>query len=220
MAVYIVLLGPPGAGKGTQAERISEDLSIPHISTGDLFRENLKNKTALGIEAQGYMNVGKLVPDTLTINMVKERLSRPDCQNGALMDGFPRTSAQAEAFDAMLADDFQSKVCCVPCIEVAPEKLIERLSGRWMCPDGHVFHKVFKPETVEGVCDSCNKPLYQREDDKVETVQKRIQVYENQTAPLIDYYQKQGVLRSVDGEQSIEAVSKAILAEIHGVISR
>jgi adenylate kinase len=211
MATFIVLLGPPGAGKGTQAQIISETMNLPHISTGDLFREHLKNQTELGKEAQTYMSKGQLVPDSLTIEMVKDRLSRKDCENGALLDGFPRTSAQAEAFDKMLAESFNGKVDCVPCIEVDTELLIDRLCGRWMCPNGHVFHKTFNPPKESGVCDICGCALYQRDDDKIETVSKRIDVYEAQTAPLIKYYEQQNVLQRIDGTQSIDLVSRDIL---------
>ena len=214
MGTYIVLLGAPGAGKGTQAQRISEKLNLPHISTGDLFRENLKNQTELGKKAQVFMNAGQLVPDDVTIDMVKSRISDPDCVNGAILDGFPRTIEQATAFDAMLAESFQAKITCVPCIQVKLEILVNRLSGRWMCPEGHVYHKIYNPEKVKGTCDICSRPLYQREDDKVETVEKRIEVYEKQTAPLIDTYQKQGILYFVDGTQEIDAVTADILAVI------
>ena len=210
MANYYVLLGPPGAGKGTQAKLISEKIGVAHISTGDLLRENVKNETELGKEAQEYMNSGRLVPDGLIISMVRERIAKPDCSAGALMDGFPRTVAQAEAYDEMLRDAFGVKIDCVPCIEVPAEQLIERLSGRKMCPQGHVFHKLFKPETVEGICDECGGALYQRDDDKVETVTKRIEVYEAQTAPLIAYYEKAGTLAKIDGTKSIEDVTAQI----------
>ncbi len=218
MATFIVLLGPPGAGKGTQAKIVSEVMNLPHISTGDLFREHLKNQTELGKEAQIYMNKGQLVPDSLTIEMVKDRLSRKDCEKGALLDGFPRTSAQAEAFDNMLAESFNSKVDCVPCIEADIKLLIERLSGRWMCPNGHVFHKAFNPPKEPGVCDICGSTLYQRDDDKIETVSKRIEVYEAQTAPLIQYYEKQNVLKRIDGTQSIELVSRDILDVLKKIV--
>jgi len=211
MAIFIVLLGPPGAGKGTQAQIISQTMDLPHISTGDLFRENTKNQTELGKEAQSYMNQGQLVPDSLTISMVKERLSRKDCVNGALLDGFPRTSAQAQAFDKMLLETFNSKVDCVPCIDVEADYLIERLCGRRMCPNGHVFHVKFNPPKESGVCDICGSALYQREDDKIETVSKRIAVYEAQTAPLIQYYKNQNVLYMIDGTQKIDSVSADIL---------
>lgn len=210
MANYYVLLGPPGAGKGTQAKLISEKIGVAHISTGDLLRENVKNETDLGKEAQAYMNSGRLVPDGLIISMVRERIAKPDCAAGALMDGFPRTVAQAEAYDEMLRDAFGVKIDCVPCIEVPAEQLIERLSGRKMCPQGHVFHKLFKPEKVEGICDECGGALYQRDDDKVETVTKRIEVYEAQTAPLIAYYEKAGTLAKIDGTKSIEDVTVQI----------
>ena len=214
MANYYVLLGPPGAGKGTQAKLISEKIGVAHISTGDLLRENVKNRTVLGLEAQGYMNSGRLVPDDLIISMVRERIALPDCSKGALMDGFPRTVAQAEAFDKMLQDAFNAKIACVPCIEVPAVLLIERLSGRTMCPNGHVFHQVFNPPAAEGVCDECGAALYQRDDDKVETVTKRIEVYENQTAPLIAYYDQAGILARVDGTQQIDSVTAQIFSAL------
>lgn len=210
MAKYYVLLGPPGAGKGTQAKLISEKIGVAHISTGDLLRENVKNHTALGREAEGFMNSGRLVPDDLIISMVRERIGEPDCAQGALMDGFPRTVAQAEAFDRMLGESFGAKISCVPCIDVPAVLLIERLSGRMMCPNGHVFHQVFNPPAAEGVCDECGAALYQRDDDKVETVTRRIEVYENQTAPLIAYYEKVGILVKIDGKQRIEGVTAQI----------
>ncbi len=211
MATFIVLLGPPGAGKGTQAKKISEILKLPHISTGDLFRENLSDQTELGKEAGLYINQGLLVPDSLTIAMVKDRLSREDCAQGAVLDGFPRTLAQAEAFDQMLRESFDSKVDCVPCIDVDAGLLVERLSGRWMCPNGHVFHATFTPPKVPGVCDICGSELYQRDDDKAETVSKRIEVYNAQTAPLIQYYERQNVLKKIDGAQDIDSVTRDIL---------
>lgn len=211
---FVVLLGPPGAGKGTQAKAAAEKLQIPHISTGDLFRDNLKNQTELGKTAQAYMNSGQLVPDEVTIAMVADRISRADCEKGALLDGFPRTIAQAEAFDKMLGEQFGTSICCVPLIELANEVLVSRLSARWMCPQGHVFHEVNNPPKVEGVCDVCGATLYQREDDKAETILRRIEVYENQTAPLIDYYEKKGVLHRVAGDRTIGAVSADILSVI------
>ncbi len=211
---FVVLLGPPGAGKGTQAKVAAEKLQIPHISTGDLFRDNLKNQTELGKTAQSYMNSGKLVPDEVTIAMVADRISRTDCEKGALLDGFPRTIAQAEAFDKMLGIQFGTSICCVPLIDLANEVLVSRLSGRWMCPQGHVFHEANNPPIVEGVCDVCGSTLYQREDDKTETILRRIEVYENQTSPLIDYYEKKGVLYRVAGDRTIDAVSADILSVI------
>jgi adenylate kinase len=218
MPTYIVLLGPPGAGKGTQAQVISERLSLPHISSGDIFRENLKEKTDLGELAKGYMDRGELVPDDVTIAMIRDRLSRPDARPGALLDGFPRTPTQAEALADMLTD-FGGTVNGVPYIRVPEDELIERLSGRWVCrAEGHVFHEKFNPPETPGICDYDGSELYQREDDKPETVKHRIRVYMEQTAPLIEYYQKRGKLIEVDGTQSIEDVSKDLLAALSKVV--
>ena len=214
MPTYIVLLGPPGAGKGTQAQIISEQLGLPHISSGDIFRENLKNKTELGQMAEGYMKRGELVPDDVTIAMIRERLSRTDCQPGALLDGFPRTPAQAEALETMLSE-FSGKVDAVPYISVPAEILIERLTGRWTCrAEGHVFHEKYNPPKEAGHCDFDGSELYQRDDDKAETVTQRIRVYLDQTKPLIEYYRQQGVLVEVDGTQSIEQVAAELLAAL------
>ena len=177
MAEFIVLLGPPGAGKGTQAEAISEEKNLPHISSGDIFRENLKNQTELGKLAGGYINKGELVPDDVTIAMIKDRLSLPDCGAGALLDGFPEHPAQAQALDEML-EDLDGKVVAVPYIKVDEDELIERLTGRWTCPVcGRVFHVKFNPPKTAGICDDDGAELYQRDDDKVETVTNRIRVY-------------------------------------------
>ena len=212
MPAYIVLLGPPGAGKGTQAQIISEKLGLPHISSGDIFRENLKNQTELGKLAKGFMDRGELVPDDLTIDMIRERLVRPDCAQGALLDGFPRTVAQAKALDGMLAE-FNGKVNAVPYINVPESVLVERLTGRWTCrAEGHVFHEKFSPPKVAGVCDHDGSELYQRADDNVETVTRRIRVFLDQTRPLIEYYQQAGSLLEVDGTQSIEKVGADLLA--------
>ena len=217
MPAYVVLLGPPGAGKGTQAQIISEKLGLPHISSGDIFRENLKSQTELGKLAKGYMDRGELVPDDLTISMIRDRLGRPDCTAGALLDGFPRTVAQASALDAMLAD-FSGKVNAVPYINVPESVLIERLTGRWTCrAEGHVFHQKFSPPKTAGVCDYDGSELYQRADDNVETVTNRIRVFLDQTRPLIEYYQQAGSLLEVDGTQSIEKVGADLLA---GLASR
>jgi adenylate kinase len=217
MPTYIVLLGPPGAGKGTQAQIVSEKLDLPHISSGDIFRENLKKETELGKQAADFMNRGELVPDDLTIAMIRDRLSRPDCAHGALLDGFPRTPAQAQALDDMLAD-FQGKVNAVPYINVPEHVLVERLTGRWTCrAAGHVFHEKFNPPGQPGVCDYDGSELYQREDDKAETVIRRIRVYLEQTAPLIEYYRQVGVLIEVDGTKPIEQVGASLLAALSAV---
>lgn len=214
MPSYIVLLGPPGAGKGTQAQAISKKLKLAHISSGDIFRENLKGQTELGQKAKVYMDRGELVPDDLTIAMIQERLARPDCQAGALLDGFPRTPAQAQALAEMLVG-FQGEVVAVPYIYVPEAVLVERLTGRWTCrAQGHVFHEKHNPPVVQGRCDVDGSELYQREDDKAETVMNRIRVYMQQTAPLIEFYRGQGVLLEVDGTQSIEQVSEDLLAAL------
>jgi adenylate kinase len=212
MTVYIVLLGPPGVGKGTQAKIIAEATGLPHISSGDLFRENIKNATELGNLAQSYMNKGELVPDDVTIGMIRDRLSRPDCKAGALLDGYPRTTVQAEALEKLLAE-FGGRVNYVPYVTASDAILIERLSGRWTCKaNGHVFHEKYNPPKKPGVCDLDGSELYQRDDDKAETVTRRIQVYFAQTAPLIAYYRERGVLSEIDGAQPIEKVSADLLA--------
>jgi len=214
MPTYIVLLGPPGAGKGTQAQVVSKTLGLPHISSGDIFRENLKNQTELGKLAKGFMDRGELVPDDLTIAMIQERLSRPDCASGALLDGFPRTPAQGEALAAML-QGMQGKVNAVPYIKVDEQVLIERLTGRWTCrAQGHVFHEKYNPPKQAGVCDQDGSELYQRDDDKAETVINRIRVYFAQTAPLIEFYQRGDQLLEIDGTQPIEKVSTELLAAL------
>ncbi len=214
MPKYVVLLGPPGAGKGTQAEIISEKLGLAHISSGDIFRENLKAQTELGKLAQGYMNRGELVPDDVTIAMIRDRLQKPDTQNGALLDGFPRTPAQAGALAEMLAS-WGGKVDSVPYVAVPPEILIERLGGRWTCREqGHVYHEKYNPPKQAGRCDIDHSELYQREDDKPETVANRIKVYFQQTAPLIEYYRQKGLLREVDGTQPIEKVTGQMLKAV------
>ncbi len=214
MTTYIVLLGPPGAGKGTQAQLTAEKLGLAHISSGDIFRENLKAQTELGILAQSYMTKGELVPDDVTIAMIRARLQRPDCTNGALLDGFPRTPAQADALATMLAE-LGGTVKCVPLIQVPAEVLIERLTGRVSCrAAGHVYHTKYNPPRVDGICDEDGSELYQRDDDKPETVKNRIAVYERQTAPLIEYYTNLGLLVEVDGTQAIDRVSADLLAAV------
>jgi adenylate kinase len=216
MSQFIVLLGPPGAGKGTQAEAISDKLHLPHISSGDIFRENLKDQTELGRLAAGYINKGDLVPDDVTIAMIRDRLSRPDCCSGALLDGFPRTPFQAEALATMLAEK-NSQVMCVPYICVPDDVLIDRLAGRWTCRKaGHVFHERYNPPHQSGRCDFDGSELYQREDDKLETVKRRIRVYSEQTQPLIEYYRKHGVLIEVDGKKPIEQVTNDLLLALQG----
>ena len=210
MSVFIVLLGAPGAGKGTQAKILAHRTGLPQISTGDIFREHLSHQTELGKLAQQYMSKGELVPDDVTVAMVRERLARQDCKRGAVLDGFPRTPAQAEALDAMLAE-MGGKVGVVPFIKVPEDDLVERLSGRLICrAQGHIFHKKFNPPKVEGVCDFDGSELYQREDDRPEVVRHRIQVYLEQTMPLVAYYRNRGVLMEIDGTQPIETVTAAL----------
>jgi len=212
--LFLVLLGAPGAGKGTQARLLSEKLGIPQVSTGDIFRENLNKGTKLGLLAKGYMEKGELVPDEITVAMVKERISRPDCASGAILDGFPRTIAQAEALDRILAEKGAS-LTAVPYIKVSEEVLLARLSGRWICRNcGAVYHMIYNPPKVPGVCDICGGELYQREDDKPEVAKNRLKVYFEQTAPLIEYYKRRGLLVEVDGEQPIEKVQEDLEAII------
>jgi adenylate kinase len=204
---FYVFLGPPGAGKGTQAKVVAHQLGIPQISSGDLFRENLKNQTEMGLLANKYIKVGELVPDDVTVAMIRERISRTDCANGAILDGFPRTPAQAKAFDEILLET-GCKLHKVPYIKVPEEALIERLSGRLTCRDqGHVFHKQYNPPKEPGLCDFDGSELYQREDDQPKTVARRIRVYEEQTRPLIEYYLARGVLVEVDGDRDIETIT-------------
>jgi adenylate kinase len=216
-AMYIVLLGGPGAGKGTQAERLSGALEIPQVSTGDLFRENLAKETELGILAKGYMERGELVPDEVTVNMVRERLSRDDAAKGAILDGFPRTVAQAEALEAMLGA-MDSGLAVVPYIEVPAEILLARLGGRWTCSQcGAMYHQLFSPPVESGVCDRCGGQLYQRPDDTPETQKHRIDVYVKETSPLIEYYRDKGLLVEVDGRPGIDEIQAKLLEIIRSV---
>jgi len=217
IVMYLILLGPPGAGKGTQAEQLEKELHLPHVASGDLFRENLKNETELGLLAKTYMDRGDLVPDDVTIAMVRRRLQRPDCAQGAILDGFPRTQTQAEGLDKMLAD-MRRRLDGVLYIAVPDEELVRRLSGRWICRQCQTpYHTIFSPPAKEGICDACGGELYQRDDDRPETVQARLKVYHRQTAPLIDYYRQAGLLVEVDGSGDIETVSAALLEAVHNL---
>lgn len=214
MATYIVLLGAPGVGKGTQADILTQRTGLVHISTGDLFREHIRLDTELGKLAQKYMHKGGLVPDDVTVAMVKKRISRADCKLGVVLDGFPRTIAQAKATRAML-DEIGEEISVVPYITVSDDVLIKRLSGRRTCREnGHIFHVLFNPPKKEGVCDIDGSELYQRDDDTVETAKRRIQVYAKQTSPLIEYYRKEGKLAEIQGDQSIEDIAKDLLAVV------
>jgi adenylate kinase len=210
----ILLLGAPGAGKGTQAEVLRDTLHMAHVSSGDLFRLHMKNQTPLGLAAKGYYDRGELVPDDIVISMILDRLNEPDTANGVILDGFPRTVAQAEALGTAL-DAQGDRLGLALYINVPTEVLLDRLSGRWMCPDcGAVYHEKFNPPTVAGVCDNCGGALYQRVDDKRETTENRLRVYFEQTRPVIEYYRQKGVLNEVDGLQSIEQVTADLLARI------
>jgi adenylate kinase len=216
--LFVVLMGGPGAGKGTQAKRLEQTLGLPQIATGDLFREHLKNETELGMLARQYMDAGELVPDEVTVAMVKERISRPDCAEGALFDGFPRTLAQAQAFDDLLAR-LGGQINIVPYIHVDREALLARLAGRWTCSVcGRVYHVLFNPPQTAGICDRDGGELYQRADDTVETQKRRIEVYFKQTAPLVETYRQRGLLVEIDGEQSIDDVHCDLVAAIRKVV--
>ncbi|MBY0121938.1 adenylate kinase [Bacillus sp. S/N-304-OC-R1] len=202
----LVLMGLPGAGKGTQAEKIVAKYGIPHISTGDMFRAAIKDETELGLQAKSFMDKGELVPDEVTIGIVRERLSKGDCQKGFLLDGFPRTVAQAEALENILAG-LNKQINYVINIDVDNSILMERLTGRRICKDcGATYHLVFNPPAKEGVCDRCNGELYQRADDNEATVKNRLDVNIKQTKPLLDFYETKGYLRNIDGQQEIDKV--------------
>lgn len=202
----LVLMGLPGAGKGTQADKIVGKYNIPHISTGDMFRAAIKEGTELGLQAKSFMDKGELVPDEVTIGIVRDRLSKADCENGFLLDGFPRTVAQAEALDTMLAD-LGKKIDYVINIDVDQSILMERLTGRRICKNcGATYHLVFNPPAKEGVCDRCGGELYQRADDNAETVQNRLDVNVQQTKPLLNFYEDKGYLRNINGQQDINVV--------------
>lgn len=212
--MYLILMGLPGAGKGTQAEMIKEKYNIPHISTGDMFRQAIKEETELGKKAKAYMDEGALVPDEVTNGIVEERLAKEDCNEGFLLDGFPRTIPQAEALDA-ITKKLNKRIDYVIHVDVPAEKLVERLTGRRVCPScGATYHVVNKPPKVEGICDHDGTKLIQRDDDKEETVQKRLEVNIAQTQPLLDFYKEKGVLVTVDGDQDIGKVFEEIVAKI------
>ena len=212
----IILMGPPGAGKGTQAEKLVDLYQIPHISTGDMFRKAQKNGTELGLKAKSYMDQGQLVPDEVTVGIVKERLAEVDCKEGFLLDGFPRTVQQADALDTILAE-LDMALDCVVNIEVDKAFLVDRLTGRRVCRTcGATYHIANKAPKVEGVCDKCGGELYQRGDDPIETVSNRLDVYAAQTAPLIDYYKSKGIMSSIDGSKSMEDV----LADIRSALEK
>lgn len=210
--MYLILLGAPGAGKGTQAKVLAEKLGIAHVSSGDLFRENIKNGTPLGIEAKGYIDRGELVPDPTVINMIISHLQTSACTKGALLDGFPRTIPQADALEEALSHVFHQGIERVIYIKVETEELLRRLSGRWICPVCQTpYHEFTNPPKVAGHCDHDGNPLYQREDDKRSTAERRLQVYFNQTMPLIDYYTKARLLREINGQQEVDEVSGDII---------
>ena len=208
----IIMLGAPGAGKGTQAKRIAEKYSIPHISTGDIFRANIKAGTELGIKAKSYMDKGELVPDEVTIGMLIDRIHEDDCKGGFVLDGFPRNIPQAQSLDKVLKV-LSEKIDFAVDVDVPDENIINRMSGRRACLNcGATYHISFNPPKKEAVCDSCSHELVLRDDDKPETVKKRLEVYHEHTQPLIDYYKKEDVLRTVDGTQSMDTVFEAIVA--------
>ena len=205
----IVLFGPPGSGKGTQAKLLAERYGVPHISTGDILRGNLNNETELGLEAKTYMDRGELVPDDVLIGIIKDRLSQPDCASGFLLDGYPRTLPQAEALSNILSE-LGKNLDLVLNIDVPDEKLLKRLAGRRMCVCGASYHILFNKPKQEGICDLCGSKLYQRDDDKEEAIMNRLDVYKNQTRPLIDHYTQAGVMLTINGAADIEVVFNEI----------
>lgn len=212
MPKFVLLFGPPGAGKGTQAQKLTLELALPHVASGDLFRFNLQNKTPLGILAKDFMDKGELVPDDVTIRMIRERLQQPDAASGALLDGFPRTVPQAEALDALLTE-LGGKVDVVLSLNAQDAILLARLTSRWVCkgPQQHVYNIITKPPMTHGVCDVCGEALHQREDDTRAAQQKRLAVFRAQTEPLITHYTSRGLLRVILAERSVESVTFQIL---------
>ncbi len=212
-----MLLGVPGAGKGTQAKRLSTALELPHISSGDLFRENLKNGTPIGEEAKKYLSRGELVPDEITIEMIEKRLGQADGVNGAILDGFPRTTRQADALETMAGGSVRAAIH----VEVPIERLVERMSGRRVCRQGgHVYHVQHNPPKERGFCDEDGSELFQRDDDKPETVRRRLKVYEEQTEPLIEYYRERSLLIEINGDQPIDNVTEDILSSLEKEATR
>ncbi len=206
----IVLFGPPGAGKGTQAKELTKRYGIPHISTGDILRANVRDGTELGMKAKEYMDRGELVPDTVLIGLIRNRLNEPDCKEGYLLDGYPRTIPQADALDIILRE-IGKPLDVVINIDVSDDSLVERLSGRRTCPTcGESYHVVFNPPEQQGVCDACGSQLYQRDDDREEVIRQRLAVYNQKTKPLIDYYAKAGILVNIDGSRSVDEVFRAV----------
>ena len=212
----IIMLGAPGAGKGTQAKMIADKYGVPHVSTGDIFRANIKNGTELGMEAKKYMDQGLLVPDELTVKILLDRVSQPDCKNGYVLDGFPRTIPQAEVLDKALAELGESIDYAID-VDVPDENIVKRMSGRRACVScGATYHVVHVPPKKEGICDECEGELITRDDDVPETVKKRLNVYHEQTAPLIDYYKEQGILRVIDGSKGLDTCFKEICDILEG----
>jgi adenylate kinase len=212
--MHILLMGPPGAGKGTQADELKDKLNIPHISTGDMFRKAQADKTAMGLKAKEYMDRGELVPDEVTIGIVRERLAEEDCKRGFLLDGFPRTVAQADALDQIMKD-LGYKLDGAVNLEVPLEKLIARLTGRRVCPTCKAtYHMLYNPPKVEGICDNDGSALIQRDDDTEATARNRLSVYEKNTAPLIAYYREKGNLININGDQDMALVTKEIMQKL------
>jgi len=212
--MYIIMLGAPGAGKGTQAAVLSQEIRLPHVASGDLFRQALEQKTDLGLLAKKYMDSGDLVPDKVTITMILEKINQPDCASGCLLDGFPRTLEQAKALDTAVAEQGKSIDKAIY-IEVPSEELIKRLSGRWLCRNCQTpYHTISSPPKIPGKCDKCDGELYQRSDDNEETVKERLDVFFTQTVPILDYYRKQGKLIEVNGNLGIQEVARKIISTL------